>query len=217
MLVTGFEAYGGRGLNPAEQVVRALDGQEIRGVRVTGATLPVAYAELGTRFQGLIAEQRPKAVICIGLWPGEPMIRIERVGLNVNDFEIPDNMGAIESCVIEPEGPPARLSTLPVDEIRDRLLEAGLPARVSGTAGSFLCNALLYKALGVIEREAPEVPCGFIHVPYLPTQVAELLKATRAERALELHQRADLASMSLDTTLSALQIAIATTLETLVA
>lgn len=217
MLLTGFEAYGGRGVNPAEQLVRALDGETIHSVRVTGATLPVTYAELGARLRELISERRPKAVICIGLWPGEPVIRLERVGLNVNDFEIPDNMGAIECGVIEPGGPAARLATLPLDAIRDRLLQAGVPARLSGSAGSFLCNATLYTALGIIEREAPGMPCGFIHVPYLPTQVAELLIATRAERELELHQRADLASMSLDTTLSALRIAIATTLETSVA
>jgi len=78
MLLTGFESYGGRSLNPAEEVVKRLAGAEIGSVRVIGHTLGVSYAELGTRIARLIEEVQPRAVICLGLWPGTPMLRLER-------------------------------------------------------------------------------------------------------------------------------------------
>jgi pyroglutamyl-peptidase len=213
ILLTGFEGYGGRGLNPAAEVVRALDGETVGGARVTGAVLPVSYRRLAGEMTALVRSHRPRVVICLGLWPGEPVIRLERFGANLNAFEIPDNTGLVESGPIEPGGPAARAATLPVDAILSRLLEAGIPARLSSTAGNFLCNALLYETLGIVEREAPGAPCGFIHVPYLPAQVADMIAAIAAERALELHQRADLASMALDTMVEGIRIAIETSLK----
>ncbi|MDX5360809.1 MAG: hypothetical protein LPL00_05310 [Alphaproteobacteria bacterium] len=213
MLLTGFEGYGGRGLNPAAEVVRALDGETVAGVRVTGAILPVSYATLRDNLTEQVRSHRPRGVICLGLWPGEPVIRLERFGMNLNDFEIPDNAGAVEHGPIEPDGPATRVATLPVEAIQNRLLAADIPARASSTAGNFLCNATLYTALGIVEREAPGTPCGFIHVPYLPAQVAEMIAGIRDEQTLELHQRADLASMALETTVAAIRIAIETTLE----
>lgn len=212
MLLTGFEGYGGRGLNPAAEVVRTLDGEAIMGTQVMGAILPVSYASLAGNLRDLVRRHRPKGVICLGLWPGEPVIRLERYGLNLNDFEIPDNAGRLERGPIEPDGPAARVATLPLQVIHDRLLAADIPARMSSTAGNFLCNATLYAALGVVECEAPGTPCGFIHVPYLPAQVAEMIAAIREGQKLELHQRADLASMALETTIAAIRIAIEATM-----
>ena len=213
MLLTGFEGYGGRGLNPAAEVARALAGQTVRGACVTSAILPVSYARLAGGMTELIRKHRPRAVICLGLWPGEPVIRLERFGTNLSAFEIADNAGAMESGPIEAAGPAARIATLPVETIQTRLLDAGIPARLSSTAGNFLCNALLYETLGIVEREAPDALCGFIHTPYLPAQVADMIGTIKIERALELHQRADLASMALDTMVAAIRIAIETTLE----
>lgn len=212
MLLIGFEGYGGRGRNPAAEVVRLLDGEAVAGARVRGAVLPVAYATLAGALAQRIRASRPRAVICLGLWPGEPVIRLERLGVNLNDFEIPDNAGRIEKGPVEPDGPGARAATLPLEAIRRRLLSAGIPARLSGTAGNFLCNATLYTALGIVERHAPGTPCGFVHLPYLPDQVAELIGATLEGHELELHQRADLASMALETSLAAVRIVIETTL-----
>lgn len=212
MLLTGFEGYGGRGLNPAGEIVKSLRGERIAGEVIKGEVFPVSYEGLEERMRKAILTHRPPAVICLGLWPGEPMIRLERFGLNRNDFEIPDNEGALRSDPIDEAGPTARAATLPVEVIQKRLLAADIPARISSTAGNFLCNATLYKTLGILEAEGLEIPCGFIHVPYLPEQVAQMVASTKTEQQLELHQRGDLSSMALETSVAAIRIAIDTTL-----
>ena len=214
MLLTGFESYGGRAVNPAEEVAKALDGAEIAGHRVKGRTLPVRYTELGPRIAALIEETAPRAVICLGLWPGEPMLRLERVAVNIADFEIADNTGLIERGAIVEDGPAAYTATLPIQAIRDRLLAAGIPARLSGTAGAFLCNALMYHALRTCAGRDEPPTCGFIHLPYLPAQVAGMLGDTREEARLELHQRGDLSSMGLETMVEGIRLALETTVET---
>lgn len=213
MLLTGFESYGGRSANPAEEIVKALDGEEVGGERVVGRILPVNYAELGPRITALIEETTQRAVICLGLWPGEPMIRLERIAANIADFEIADNVGVMEHGPVVPGGPVALASTLPLPEIRDNLLASDIPCRLSGTAGQFLCNALMYHALTACAAHTPAPACGFIHVPYMPQQVAGILSELRDEASMELHQRADLASMSLDKMAEAIRIAIGTTME----
>ena len=213
MLLTGFESYGGRSLNPAEQVVKRLNGADIRGVRVVGHTLPVDYRAIEPRVSQLIEEVRPRAVICLGLWPGTPILRVERIAVNIADFEIPDTVGHMTRGPVVEGGAAAHLSTLPIHAIQDRLLEAGIPARLSGSAGTFLCNALMYHALRACAEHAPGVPCGFIHLPYLPEQVAILLLQMREWAKVELHQRADLASMALEVQVEAVRLAIETTLE----
>ena len=212
MLIVGFAGYAGRGINPAAEIADALDGERIGGRAVVGTVLPVDYASLRGRLENLVERHSPRVVICLGLWPGEPVIRLERLGANVNDFEIPDNEGRIASGPIEPSGPAARLSSLPLEDIQHRLLEAGIPARLSSSAGNFLCNATLYSVLGIAEDRS--IRGGFIHLPYLPSQVAEIVGSLKKEQVLELHQRADLASMSLETSLAAIRIAAEASLET---
>lgn len=213
MLVTGFEGYGGRAVNPAQEVARALDGTSIAGRRVRGRVLPVSYERLASGICALVAELRPRVVICLGLWPGEAVIRVERVAVNIAAFEIPDNEGLITKGPVDPEGPLARPSGLPVDRIVSGLIEAGIPARPSSTAGNFLCNALMYHAVGAAEAQDPPARAGFVHVPYLPLQVADLMRATAEEARLELHQRADLASMALETQVEAVRLACRIALE----
>ena len=158
----------------------------------------------------------PDIVISLGLWPGEPVIRMERIGINVADFEIADNEGTrLTDAPVSGNGVPAVLATLPNRPIRDALLAAGIPARISSTAGTFLCNATLYTTLTHAETKRRRPLTGFMHVPYLPEQVAELLQSVEDERRLEQHQRADIASMELATMVKALEIAIATTAKSL--
>jgi pyroglutamyl-peptidase len=213
MLLTGFESYGGRSLNPAEQVVKRLDGAEIRGIRVYGRTLPVDYQGLGPRVTRLIEEIQPRVVICLGLWPGTPMLRLERIAVNIADFEIPDNVGHITRGPVIEDGAEAYRSTLPLHLIQDRLLEAGIPARLSASAGTFLCNALMYQTLRACAERVPAAPCGFIHLPYMPEQVSALILQMRESVKVELHQSADLASMALEIQIEAVRIAIETTLD----
>jgi pyroglutamyl-peptidase len=194
-------------------VVKRLAGSQIRGVQVIGHTLPVAYRELEPRIAQLLKEIRPRAVICLGLWPGTPMLRIERIAVNIADFEIPDNLGLMTRGPVVEGGAEAYLSKLPIHAIQDRMLEAGIPARLSASAGTFLCNALMYHALRACAEHAPAAPCGFIHLPYLPEQVSALLLQMREWAKVELHQRADLASMALDMQVEAIRLAIDATLE----
>jgi pyroglutamyl-peptidase len=184
----------------------------IAGRKVVGRSLPVAFASLKPSIESLLNEVRPAAVISLGLWPGEPLIRIERIGVNIADFEIPDNDGAVlRDGEVLAKNTEARLATLPVRQIEADMLAAGIPARLSATAGTFLCNACLYTFLEAIERNRPGIPCGFIHVPYTPGQVAALLSDIRAGKKLEQHQRADLASMDLPIIIRAVEIAVAAT------
>jgi pyroglutamyl-peptidase len=213
VLITGFEPYGGRGRNPAAEIAKALEGQTIEGHRVVGRTLPVSYRGLPDRLTALMEEQKPVVAISLGLWPGEPTIRLERFGLNLADFEIADNDGAtLVDEAIEANGATGLFATLPLRAIEQALLAGGIPVRLSSTAGTFLCNATLYSLMRIIERSSPAAVGGFIHVPYIPEQVALMLTDTRRERRLELHQRSDLASMELSVQIRAVSIAIATTL-----
>jgi len=211
-LVTGFEPYGGRGMNPSAEVVKRLDGLEIEGHHVAGRVLPVSFQALRARVGPLLDELEPVLVVSLGLWPGEPTIRLERIAVNVADFEIPDNDGLVlRDDVVAAGAGGALLTTLPLRAIEQALLRAGIPARLSTTAGTFLCNATLYTFLDA-EPVRRGVPCGFVHLPYLPEQVAALLEQLLEGGSTEIHQRADLASMSLTTMVEALRIVLAVSL-----
>jgi pyroglutamyl-peptidase len=209
VLVTGFMPYGGRAVNPAAEIATALDGRTVANTAVVSRLLPVSFAKIAGSAKTLLRDVNPCVVISVGLWPGEPLIRVERAALNVADFEIPDNVGyaAADEPVVD-GGDTARLATVPVGAIVNALLDAEIPARISNTAGTYLCNACLYSFLSAAESAPERIACGFIHVPYLPSQVAELLRRIKDERVLELHQRADTASMELATCVRAVELAI---------
>ena len=204
VLITGFEPYGGRGTNPAHEAMKLLHRRTIAGRQVVGRGLPVSFGRFPDIAADLLHELDPSAVISLGLWPGESMIRIERIAVN-----IPDNEGvrAVDQLV-EADGAAALMSTLPVRAMQSAILQDGIPASLSATAGTYLCNICLYSFLQAAQRHHQPVACGFIHVPYLPEQVADLLVATREQASLELHQRCDFASMSLERIVRAVEIAI---------
>ena len=203
-LLTGFEPYGGHAVNPSQELVKRLDGEEIAGHRVAGRVLPVAMGQLRACVADLLAETAPAVVVSLGLAAGEPTIRLERIGLNLADFEIADNDGTVcRDDTIVPGGPAALPATLPLRAVETALLRAGIPARLSTSAGTYLCNATLYTFLDS-EAARRGVPCGFVHLPYLPEQVAGLLES---------RQRGDLASMSLATMLEAVRIILAVSLD----
>ena len=140
-LITGFEPYGGRGRNPAGEIATRLDGSEIAGIRVVGRNLPVAVAALDDIIPAMLAEVDPAAVIGLGLCPNEAVIRLERVAINLADFEIPDNDGLVLiDQPIDAGDSAARFATLPLRSIQEALLPAGIPARLSNSAGTYLCN-----------------------------------------------------------------------------
>ncbi len=176
VLVTGFEAFGGYTVNPSAEIVKALAGQEIAGLIVRGGVLPVVRSLAGERITELIEQHRPAAVVCFGQGgPRQTALRIERLGANVRDYPIVDNAGNHASGEpIIPGAPAAFFATLPFTTIRDRVRATGVPCRLSNSAGTFLCNEVLFTTLHYLSARTPSTPAGFIHVPLLPEQVAAL-------------------------------------------
>jgi pyroglutamyl-peptidase len=173
LLVTGFEPFGGLDANPSLDVAKALDGRAIGEAVVRGAVLPVHHAEAAARVARLLDETDPWAVVHLGLAGGRARIALERVAVNVMDYDTPDNAGyraAGEPCA--PDGPAAYFATLPLAAILAALLAEGIPAYVSNTAGTYLCNQTMYTTLHALARRGRAVPAGFIHLPLLPAMVA---------------------------------------------
>ena len=217
VLLTGFEPYGGRSVNPSEAIVRSLDGAMVAGELIEGRCLAVELRSVGPAIRAAIEETDPSLVLCLGLWPGAPMLRLERIAINHADFDLPDNAGLFAREPLDPLGPAAYAASLPLHAIRDRLLAAGIPCELSGTAGQFLCNAVMYHALAASAARNPTPPAGFIHLPYLPEQVAGVLAASHAGQRQELRHYGDLASMELARMCAGVTLAIETGLAALAA
>ena len=213
ILVTGFQGYGGRSANPSELVTRALDGVRIGGALVRGHVLPVDFQSMRRHLPALIDDLRPQVIVSLGLWPCEAMLRIERNASNWSWFELPDNMGHRQNGRVNDGGPDGYLSTLPADAMQAAIRAAGLPCRQSGSAGTYLCNATLYTVLHHCAQHQSDTRAGFIHLPYLPAQVADLLDQIAHDGTLEQHQRADFASMHLDDMITGVRIGLETALD----
>ena len=173
ILLTGFEPFGGLAANPSEEVAKALDGRAAGPAVVRSAVLPVDHGAAGPRVARLIDELEPQAIVHLGLAAGRARIALERVGVNVMDFDTPDNTGyraCNEPCVAG--GPPAYFATLPLAAIVEALVADGLPAYVSNTAGTYLCNQTLYGTLHRLAERAHPARAGFVHLPLLPAMVA---------------------------------------------
>lgn len=170
VLVTGIEPFDGETINPSWEAVRALDGEQIGGCRLVAAQLPCVIDRVGPVLTAAIEALDPVLVLCLGQAGGQADIRVERVAINLVDARIPDNAG--RQPVDEPlvaDGPAAYFSTLPIKALVRALREAGIPASVSQTAGTYNCNAIFYALAHHIATRQPSLRGGFIHVPYLPS------------------------------------------------
>jgi len=172
ILVTGFEPFGGETINPSWEVVKQLEGLIIDDCRVVTRQLPCVFGESLTVLNAAIGELNPAVVIAVGQAGGRVDITVERVGINVDDARIPDNRGQqpIDVAIV-PDGPAAWFSSLPIKAMVAAMREKGIPASVSQTAGTFVCNHVMYGLLHKI-GENEEMKGGFIHIPYLPEQAA---------------------------------------------
>lgn len=170
VLVTGFEPFGGSTVNPSQQLVDALDGN------VAKALLPVSYARAAKALRDAVAEHEPDVVICFGQADGRTGISIERFAHNLDEATTTDNDEAPGTgAAIDPDGPAAYASSLPVDDIVTALRAEGIPAAPSRDAGGFLCNHVFYVLMGTLEQNARG---GFVHVPLLPEQALEQAAAS---------------------------------------
>ena len=167
VLVTGFEPFGGATTNPSQRIVEALDG-------VAKALLPVSYARAADELRRAVREASPDAVICFGQADGRAQISVERFAHNLDEAATTDNDESPGSgAPIDPAGPTAYPSTLPVDEIVDALRAEGIPAAPSRDAGGFLCNHVFYLLMRMLEQHVSAARGGFVHVPLLPEQVLD--------------------------------------------
>ena len=199
-LVTGFDPFGGEATNPSYEIARALDGEIIAGHRVVGAELPTEFARSLPALDGLLRKHRPALMIALGQAGGRSGISLERVAVNLIDARIPDNAGAqpVDVHIVE-NAANAYFSTLPVKAMLAALRAANIPAELSQTAGSFVCNQVFYGLMHRLARARRPVRGGFIHVPFLPEQ-AQKYPGT--------------ASMQLDTMIAALRLCLQIALTT---
>ena len=173
VLITGFEPFGGEHTNPAYEAVKALPDR-IEDIEIIKSEIPTAFHVSIQKIEALIKTHLPDVVICVGQAGGRSNITIERVGINVDDAGIPDNLGKqpIDEAIYL-DGPAAYFSTLPIKAIVKALRENGIPASVSNSAGTYVCNHIMYGLLHVLKTEYPGVRGGFIHVPYCESQVVD--------------------------------------------
>lgn len=173
ILLTAFEPFGGEKINPALEAVHLVSGQ-IAGAQIIKLTVPTVFGRAADVVTEAIGSLRPQAVVCVGQAGGRTAITVERVAINIEDASIPDNVGVtpVDRPVI-PGAPVAYFSTLPIKDMVKAIRDVGLPASVSNTAGTFVCNHLMYGVLHLIKNEFPGTLGGFIHVPYLTEQAAQ--------------------------------------------
>lgn len=170
ILVTAFDAFGGEEINPTERALDRLP-DEIRGAQIIKHPVPTVFGEALKQAIAAAEEEDVDAVVCLGQAGGRGHITPERVGINLADASIPDNAGnqPIDEPVVE--GGPVDFSTLPVKAMVAAIQEAEIPARVSTTAGTFVCNHLFYGLLHHFKDT--QVKAGFIHVPFIKEQNKE--------------------------------------------
>jgi pyroglutamyl-peptidase len=192
ILLSGFEPFGGDPVNPSWLVAQALHGQRIEGLHVEAVQLPTVFGAANERLREAFERTRPQLVLCLGLAANRGEISVERVAINVDDARIPDNAGA--SPVDEPVlagAAAAYFSTLPIKAIVAALHEAGLPAAVSQTAGTFVCNHVFFGLMHLLRRR-PRVRGGFVHLPTLQTlPLAEQVRGIRLALATALQTDTD--------------------------
>ena len=171
VLLTGFEPFNKEVVNPAWEAVRALQGWGGEGFRVEVMQLPCVFGEANRVLKEALDRHRPDVVIAVGQAGGRVDMSAERVAINVDDAPIPDNAQCqlVDEAIVE-GGPAAYFSTLPIKAIVAALRGQGVPASVSQSAGTFVCNHVFY---GLMHATAGmDVKAGFIHIPYLPQQAA---------------------------------------------
>ena len=171
ILVTGFDPFGGEKVNPALEAVKSLPS-EIHGAEIHWVAIPTIFYRSAEVLEAEIVRFQPDAVLCIGQAGGRASLTPERVAINQDDARIPDNQGNQPiDTPIRLDGQAAYFSTLPIKAMVQAIKEEGLPATVSNTAGTFVCNHLMYQALYLADKKFPNMRAGFMHIPYMTEQV----------------------------------------------
>lgn len=193
ILVTGFDPFGGEKINPAIESVKRLP-DKILDAEIIKLEIPTVIGKSVDKIREKIKEAEPDVVLSIGQAGGRPDITVERVGINCDDCRIKDNEGnqPIDEKVVE-DGPAAYFATIPIKAMVEHIKEGKIPASVSNTAGTFICNHVLYGVCHIKATEYPNMRTGFIHIPFLPEQVTD---------------KKNMPSMALETIVKGLELAI---------
>jgi pyroglutamyl-peptidase len=176
ILVTGFGPFGHTPINPAEGVTRALHGTTISGAEIVGEVVPNVYFKSIDAACEAITRVQPEAVVMLGEYGGRATITVERLADNFNDstrYDLADNEGrTLQGEPTAPGSPAAYFSTLPIRAMVKAMRQAGIPADISDTPGTLVCNHLMYGVLHHIATNALAIRAGWIHLPYLPSTAA---------------------------------------------
>ena len=172
IIVTGFDPFGGEKINPSIECVKALP--EIEGVELIRLELPTVFKESAKRLNEVINDVKPDAVLSVGQAGGRAGITMDRIAINVDDARIPDNIcqQPIDEA-IQLDGEAAYFTTLPIKRIVKAIREAGIPAEVSNSAGTFVCNHIMYQALFAATKADKPFKAGFMHIPFIPEQTTD--------------------------------------------
>ncbi|HEM4925190.1 pyroglutamyl-peptidase I [Streptococcus suis] len=198
IIVTGFDPFGGEPINPALETIKSLP-KTIAGAEIILVEIPTVFDKAADVLEEKMTEHLPDAVLCIGQAGGRVDLTPERIAINQDDARIPDNEGQQPiDRTIRADGQPAYFSTLPIKAMVEAIHRIGLPASVSNTAGTFVCNHLMYQALYLAEKQFPKTKAGFLHIPFLPEQVVD---------------KPGLASMSLNDIVRGVEVAIGAIVE----
>ncbi|MBR5947804.1 MAG: pyroglutamyl-peptidase I [Clostridia bacterium] len=172
LLLTAFDPFGGEKVNPAQEAVSLVGN--VGGIDIVKLTVPTVFREASRITVEAIRRERPNAVLCIGQAGGRAAVTPERAAINLMDARIPDNAGRkpTDEPIIS-GAPDAFFSTLPIRKITEAIKRIGIPAEVSNTAGTFVCNELMFSVLHALKAEFPDTIGGFMHVPFIPVQAAD--------------------------------------------
>lgn len=182
LLITGFDPFDGASVNPSWEAVKLLP-EQIGNFELCKLQIPTVFGLAAATVLEKAAKISPDAIICVGQAGGRAAVTPERIGINIRDARICDNTGiSPKDEPIVPGGPDGLFSTLPVKAMIEAIQESGLPAAISNTAGTFVCNDVLYTLLH--HYQGSGVRCGFIHVPYLPEQGSPSLTLEQTVQAL---------------------------------
>lgn len=173
VLVTGFDPFGGESINPAYEAVKLLP-DEIAGAKIVKVEVPTVFNKSIEALKKNMEAEKPDVVLCIGQAGGRFDLTVERVAINLDDARIADNEG--NQPIDEPifvDGEPAYFANIPIKAMVQNVRKQNLTASVSNTAGTFVCNHLMYGLMYLIDKEYPTIRGGFIHVPFIVEQVVE--------------------------------------------
>ena len=198
ILITGFDSFGGENINPSNLAINKLPNK-LKNIEIKKVTLPTVFKESSAILEENIYSFNPHIVICVGQAGGRDKITVERVAINIDDARIADNKN--NSPIDEPirkDGETAYFSTLPIKALVAELTKNNIPAAISNTAGTFVCNHIMYESLYLANTKYTDIETGFIHIPFIKEQVKD---------------KPDTPFMDLDIIISALKYIIITSAE----